>query len=452
MRATGRRQAALATIRMSGAGKIGPMNPPDLIKAGFAAAVAAADPLEIVPRYLPAAPRGRTLAIGAGKAAASMAKAIELHWPAAAALEGLVITRYAHGYSGDAGWTRIKVVEAGHPVPDESGAAAAREIAAQVRMLGPHDLLLALVSGGGSSLLALPVDGISMADLKATTRELLRCGAPIQDMNVVRKHLSLIQGGKLAAMCRAPIVSLVISDVTGDAPTHIASGPTVPDPSTYQDALEILARFECVVPPSVAAHLRAGATGAIEETPKPGSPVFAQASTQVIATAHQSLEAAAEVFRVNGVTPVILGDTVTGEAREVAKAHAAIAREIIDHEQPFRRPVALISGGECTVTLKNPNGRGGRCSEYLLSLAIEMNGVAGVYGLAADTDGIDGSEANAGAWFSPQSLAAAAALGLRADKLLAANDAYGFFAATASLIEIGPTRTNVNDFRVVLLT
>lgn len=427
------------------------MNPPELIRASFAAAVAAADPLSIVPPHLPGQPRGRTLAIGAGKAAAAMAKAVEQHWPADAALDGLVITRYAHGYSGDAAPLRIRVVEAGHPVPDESGETAAREIAARVRMVGPDDLLLALVSGGGSSLLALPVDGISMADLKATTRELLRCGAPIQDMNVVRKHLSLIQGGRLAAMCRARIVSLVISDVTGDAPTHIASGPTVPDPSTYQDALDILARFDCVVPPSVAAHLKGGASGAIAETPKPGSPVFARADTRVIATAHQSLEAAAAVFRLSGVTPVILGDTVTGEAREVAKVHAAIAREIIDHGQPFRRPVALISGGECTVTLKNPNGRGGRCSEYLLSLAIEMAGAEGVYGLAADTDGIDGSEANAGAWFSPEMWADAQARGMRADKFLAANDVFGYFEALGGLIQTGPTRTNVNDFRVVLI-
>lgn len=422
------------------------------MNAGFAAAVAAADPLQIVPSYLPEPPRGSTLAVGAGKAAASMARAVEAHWPPGAPLGGLVITRYAHGYAGDAAPKRIRVVEAGHPVPDESGEVAAREIARQVKSLGPDDLLLALVSGGGSSLLALPVDGITMADLKATTRELLACGAPIQDMNVVRKHLSLIQGGKLAAMCRAPIVSLVISDVTGDAPTHIASGPTVPDPSTYRDALDILAHFECKVPPAVAAHLEAGAAGRIAETPKPGSPVFANARTEVIATAHKSLEAAAAVFRDAGVTPMVLGDTVTGEAREVAKVHAAIAREIIGYGQPAKRPVALISGGECTVTLKNPNGRGGRCSEYLLSLAIEMAGAAGVYGLAADTDGIDGSEPNAGAWVSPEMWVAAAARGVRADKLLAANDAFEFFESAGGLIHTGPTRTNVNDFRVVLIT
>ena len=427
------------------------MNPEALLKSSFAAAIAAADPLVIVPRFLPDAPPGRTLAVGAGKAAASMARAVENQWPTERPLDGLVITRYAHGYATGVVPPRIRVVEAGHPVPDESGEAAAREIAARVNALGPDDLLLALVSGGGSSLLALPVKGISMADLKATTRELLACGAPIQDMNVVRKHLSLIQGGKLAALCKARIVSLVISDVTGDEPTHIASGPTVPDPSTYRDALEILARFDCKVPGAVQAHLESGARGAVAETPKPGSPVFARAETRVIATAHKSLEAAAEVFRAAGVTPVILGDSVTGEAREVAKVHAALAREIIGYDQPFKRPVALISGGECTVTLKNAKGRGGRCSEYLLSLAIELEGMADVHALAADTDGIDGSEANAGAWFSPAMTATARAAGAHADKLLQVNDAYGYFESAGGLIFTGPTRTNVNDFRVVLI-
>ena len=427
------------------------LNSEALLRASYAAAVAAADPLKIVPLHLPQPGQGKTLVIGAGKAAASMAKAVEDHWPADRALEGLVITRYAHGYSGADALKRIRVIEAGHPVPDESGEAAAREIAQRVAALGPDDLLLALVSGGGSSLLALPVDSISMADLKATTKELLRCGAPIQDMNVVRKHLSLIQGGKLAAMCKARIVSLVISDVTGDAPTHIASGPTVPDPSTYQDALDILAKFACSVPASVKAHLEAGARGAVAETPKEGSPVFARAETHVIATAHKSLEAAAEVFRAAGVTPVMLGDTVTGEAREVGKVHAAIAREIRDYGQPFKKPVALISGGECTVTLKGSGGRGGRCAEYLLSLAIEMNDAIGVHGLAADTDGIDGSEPNAGAHFGPDALQTVGAQGLRADKLLEANDAWGFFDKAGTLITTGPTRTNVNDYRVILI-
>ena len=430
------------------------MNLIELLKASYAAAVAAADPLQIVPAHLrdvAARTTGRTLVIGAGKAAAAMARAVEQHWPRECALDGLVITRYAHGYADDAAPRRIAVVEAGHPVPDESGETAAREIMRRVQTLASDDLLLALVSGGGSSLLALPVDAISMADLKATTRELLACGAPIQDMNVVRKHLSLIQGGRLAALCRAPILSLVISDVTGDAPTHIASGPTVPDPSTYQDALEILRKFECTVPAPVRAHLEHGARGDIDETPKPGSPVLARADTRVIATAHQSLEAAAQVFRAAGITPVLLGDSVTGEAREAAKVHAAIAREIAQYGQPFRRPVALISGGECTVTLKNPNGRGGRCSEYLLSLAIELDGLPGAYGLAADTDGIDGSESNAGAWFAPQTLASLAAQGVRADRLLHANDAYGFFERSGGLLVTGPTRTNVNDYRVILV-
>ena len=423
----------------------------DLLQASYAAAVAAADPLRIVPAHLPKPPKGRTLVVGAGKAGASMAKAVEAHWPADAPLAGLMITRYAHGYSGVDALKRITVVEAGHPVPDESGETAAREIMRRVQQLGPDDLLLALVSGGGSALLSLPVHGIGMADLKATTRELLRCGAPIQDMNTVRKHISLIQGGKLAALCQAPILSLVISDVTGDAPTHIASGPTVPDPTTYQDALDILAKYDCTVPASVRGHLEAGARGEVAETPKPGSPVFARADTRVIATAHQSLEAAAAVFRAAGITPVLLGDTVTGEAREAAKVHAAIAREIALYGAPFQRPVALISGGECTVTVKNSQGRGGRCSEYLLSLAIELDGVANAYGLAADTDGIDGSEPNAGARFGPDVLARGAHAGLRADKQLEANDAYGFFAATGGLIVTGATRTNVNDYRVLLL-
>ena len=423
-----------------------------LLKQSYAAAVAAADPLHIVPGHLPGPPKGRTLVVGAGKAGASMAKAVETHWPAEAPLEGLMITRYAHGYTGAEALRRITVIEAGHPVPDESGETAAREIMRRVQSLGPDDLLLALVSGGGSALLSLPVESISMADLKATTRELLRCGAPIQDMNTVRKHLSLIQGGKLAAMCKAPILSLVISDVTGDAPTHIASGPTVPDPTTYRDALDILAKFDCQVPASVRTHLELGARGDIAETPKPGSPVFERAETRVIATAHESLEAAAEVFRAAGITPVLLGDTVTGEAREAAKVHAALAHEIAQYGGPFKPPVALISGGECTVTVKNAKGRGGRCSEYLLSMAMELEGMENAYGLAADTDGIDGSEPNAGAFFGPDTVGRAAQAGLRGDKMLEANDAYGFFEATDTLIVTGPTRTNVNDYRVLLLT
>lgn len=423
-----------------------------LLRGSFAAAVAAADPLKIIAAALPAPPKGRTLVIGAGKAVAAMAKAVEAAWPAGKPLEGLVITRYGHGYAGNDALQRVRVVEAGHPVPDAAGEAAAREIVAAVQALGPDDLLLALFSGGGSSLFSLPMPPITMEALKATTSELLKCGAAIQEINTVRKHLSLVQGGRLALMCKAPIETILISDVVGDEPTHIASGPTVPDPTSYQDALEILERYDCVVPLSVHALLEAGADGSFDETPKPGMPAFAKARTQIVATAHKSLEAAAKLFTEVGITPLILGDSVTGEAREVAKAHAAMVREVsAGHFSPFRPPVALISGGECTVTVKNSQGRGGRCSEYLLSLAIELGESAGVHALAADTDGIDGSEDNAGALLTPGTLAAAQGAGLRADQCLAANDAYSFFAATDGLIVTGPTRTNVNDFRVILV-
>jgi len=427
-----------------------------LLRDSFAAAIAAADPLKIVAPALPLSsngpPKGRTLAIGAGKAAAAMAKAVEAAWPAAAALDGLVITRYGHGYDGADTLTRLRVVEAGHPLPDAAGEAAAREIVAAVQALGPDDLLLALFSGGGSSLFSLPMPPIAMKALKATTGELLKCGAAIQEINTVRKHLSRVQGGRLALMCRAPIETILISDVVGDEPTHIASGPTVADPTTYQEALDILERYDCVVPLSVQDLLEAGADGKLEETPKPGAPAFAQARTQIVAAARKSLAAAAKLFADAGVTPLILGDSVTGEARDVAKAHAAMTREAIAGRfSPVRPPVALISGGECTVTVKNAQGRGGRCSEYLLSLAIELGEGTQVYALAADTDGIDGTEDNAGALLTPMTLAKARAAGLRAERCLAANDAYSFFAAADGLIVTGPTRTNVNDYRAILV-
>ena len=422
------------------------IDPRALLLESFRAAVAAADPLLIVPSHLPPPPRGRTLVIGAGKAAASMAAAVERHWPRDAALSGLVITRYAHSVPTE----RIRVVEAGHPVPDESGEVAAREILAQVRTLGEDDLLLALVSGGGSSLLSLPAGSVSMADLKEVTRQLLMCGAAIQEINVVRKHLSAIQGGRLAAACRAPILALVISDVTGDDPTHIASGPCAPDPSTYDEAIGILRKYAVPPPESVRKHLDSGARGIVAETPKPGDPVFARTENRVIATAHRSLEAAAEVFRARGVTPAILGDSITGEAREVGKVMAALAREVRTHGGPFRPPVALISGGECTVTVR-AKGRGGRCSEFLLSLGIELEGVHAVHAIAADTDGIDGSEDNAGALWMADSLARGAGRGLNAKSLLAANDAWQFFADLGDLVVTGPTLTNVNDYRAILL-
>ena len=422
------------------------MNPRQLLLDSFHAAVAAADPLKILPAHLPQPPKGRTLVIGAGKAAASMALAVEQNWPANAPLEGLVITRYQHGLLTN----RIKVIEAGHPVPDESGENAAREILRLVKTLGPDDLLLALVSGGGSSLLSLPVEGVSMEELKATTKELLRSGAPIQDMNTVRKHLSVVQGGRLAAATKARVLALVVSDVTGDDPTHIASGPCSPDPTTYQDALDIFKRYEVKAPQNVVKHLERGVRGEISETPKPGDKIFDRVENRVIATAQQSLQAGAAFFRAQGITPVLLGDSVTGEASEVAKVYAALARQICSHGEPFKAPVALISGGECTVTVKG-NGRGGRCTEFLLSLAIDLAGEAGIYALAADTDGIDGSEDNAGALLSPDSLERAGAAGLKPKQLAATNDAYEFFSTLGDLVETGPTRTNVNDFRVILL-
>ncbi|HET9701081.1 MAG TPA: glycerate kinase [Burkholderiales bacterium] len=422
------------------------MNPRKLLLDSFKAAVAAADPLKIVPPHLPRPPRGRTLVVGAGKAAASMAAAVERHWPTGAPLEGLVITRYGHGLPT----RRIRVVEAGHPVPDEQGEAAAAEILQRAMALGRDDLLLALVSGGGSSLLSLPVEGVPMADLKAVTRELLRSGAPIQDMNTVRKHLSRIQGGRLAAACPARTLALTISDVTGDDPTHIASGPCAPDPTTYADALGILERNGVKPPASVQALLRGGVAGNPGETPKPGDPLFRRVENRVIATAHASLEAAAKFFRGQGIRPVILGDSVTGEARDVGSVYAALVKEVRDHGHPWKAPVALISGGEATVTVRG-QGRGGRCTEFLLSLAIELGGMRGAWALAADTDGIDGSEDNAGAIATPDSLRRAAKLGLGAEKLLAVNDAWGFFDALGDLVVTGPTRTNVNDYRVILI-
>jgi len=423
------------------------ITPRELLLGSFHAALAAADPLKIVPQHLPTPPKGRTLVVGAGKAAAAMALAVERSWPAGALLDGLVITRYQHGLLT----SRITVIEAAHPVPDESGETAAQEILRRAKTLGNDDLLLVLVSGGGSALLSLPAEGISMADLKSTTRELLRCGAPIQDMNTVRKHLSAIQGGKLAAACRAPVVALVISDVTGDDPTHIASGPCAPDPTTYQDALDVLKRYRVKVPVAVAQHLARGAKGEVPETPKPGSRLFKRVENQVIATAQQSLQAAASYFIGHDIHPAILGDSVTGEAREVARVYGALAREIKQHGLPYQPPVALISGGETTVTVRG-NGRGGRNAEFLLALAVDLAGAEGIHALACDTDGIDGSEDNAGAILAPDSLARAAKKKLDAARLLADNDGYGFFSALGDLVVTGPTRTNVNDFRVILMT
>ncbi|CAG2142953.1 glycerate kinase [Ralstonia mannitolilytica] len=421
-----------------------------LLLESYAAAVGAADPLKIVAGFLPPPhAAGKTLVVGAGKAAASMALAVEQAYAGRAQLEGLVVTRYAHGLPTE----RIRVIEAGHPVPDEAGEQAALEILERVSALTGNDRLIVLVSGGGSSLLSLPADGIPMADLKAVTRELLRCGAPITDMNIVRKHVSRIQGGRLAAASRAPVTTLIVSDVAGDDPSAIASGPTVPDPSTYADALAILRRWGAQMPDTVRTHLERGARGEVAETPKPGDPCFGRVSNHIIATAQQSLQAAAQVFAARGIRTAILGDTVTGEAREVAQVYGALARQIRQHGTPFAAPVALISGGECTVTIPPglTGGRGGRCAEFLLSLGVTLDGMDNVYALAADTDGIDGSEDNAGALLDPESIARAAARGIAARAALDVHDAYGFFAAADDLIVTGPTRTNVNDYRAILI-
>jgi hydroxypyruvate reductase len=397
----------------------------DLLLESFRAAVAAADPLQILPAHLPRPPRGRVFVAAAGKAAASMAVAAEKHYPA---LDGIAITRYGHGLPTRA----IRVVEAGHPVPDAAGEAAARELFSRVKALREDDLLLALLSGGGSSLLALPIEGLAMAELKKLTGQLLKSGATIQEINTVRKHLSAIQGGRLAAACRAPVLALIISDVTGDDPTHIASGPCTPDPTTIDDARAVLAKYGIDF------------RGPFSESPKPGDRAFGRTTNTVVATAYRSLEAAAEVFRRRGIAPVLLGDTITGEAREVAKDMALLARRA-------PRPAALISGGECTVTVAGQGGRGGRCAEFLLALALELDGVPNAWGIAADTDGIDGSEDNAGALMTPDSMSRAAAKGLDAVALLWEHDSYGFFSALGDLVVTGPTRTNVNDYRAILL-
>ena len=377
-----------------------------------------------------------------------MALAVERNWPADKKLFGIALTRYGHALPLE----HIRWVEAGHPVPDEAGETAAREMLGAARAIKPMDLLLALVSGGGSALLALPVEGVSIADLRSVTRDLLRSGATIQEINAVRKHVSLIQGGRLAAACKAPVLTLIISDVTGDDPTHIASGPCAPDPTSFQDAVDVLNRFDVKPPRAVLKHLIAGLRGEREETPKPGSPVFENVENRIIGTARRSLEAAAKLFRDNGVAPVILGDSVTGEAREVAKVMAAITREIRTHGSPFKPPVALLSGGECTVTVRREHGRGGRCGEFLLALGTELEGVADVHAIAADTDGIDGSEDNAGALLAPDSMHRARELGLDPRKFLATNDSYGIFSALGDLVVTGPTRTNVNDYRAILVS
>ena len=432
-----------------------------ILKNAFAAAVAVADPQIIVPQYLAKIfpvgqePKGKCLVVGAGKASASMASALETyakkHWPQVR-LEGLVLTRYGHGSPTEC----IKIVEAGHPVPDQAGMDGAKEILTLTNRLEQDDVLIALVSGGGSSLLTLPQEGISIEDMRETTEALLRSGAPIEEMNVVRKHLSAILGGNLAraAIARgARVEALLISDVTGDSPADIASGPCAADYSTYLDALNILEKYqlgEPSIPVSVLTHLKQGLGGEKPETLKDIDLVSAQVANHVIATAYKSLEAAANYVSSHGYEPVILGDTITGEAQEVGVEQAALVRDY--QAKGIIKPIAFISGGECTVTIPTEvRGRGGRCSEYLLSLFAASKDLPQLAGLAADTDGIDGSEKNAGAWFDATVYQAAKTRGLEPQPFLSAHDCYGFFAELSALVETGPTLTNVNDFRIILL-
>lgn len=421
--------------------------PLDLLRASFRAAVAAVQAGAVLPAHLPPPPTGRLIVVGAGKAAAAMAAVTETFYPRKTALEGLVVTRHGHALET----ARIRVVEAGHPLPDAAGLEAAQEILRLVGATRPEDLVLALVSGGGSSLLSLPAEGLTLADLKIVTQALLRCGAPIAEINCVRKHLSHTLGGRLAAASRAPVRALIVSDVAGDDPAVIASGPFAPDPTTFADALDVLARWGVAPPAAVRDHLERGACGELLDTPKPGAACFARVENRVIASGRMALEAAAGFLRDQGIHPVILGDTVEGEAREVAAVFAALAREVRRYGSPWRPPVALLSGGETTVTVRGP-GRGGRNAEFALALALKLDGLSGVYALAADTDGIDGTEEYAGAWVAPDTLARAAALGIDARACLANNDAYGFFSALGDLLVTGPTRTNVNDFRAILIT
>jgi glycerate 2-kinase len=414
-----------------------------LLRDMFEAAIAAASPDKAVPANLPPPPTGRTVVVGAGKAAASMARAVEAHWPDDKPLSGLVVTRYGHGVGP---LKRIEVVEAAHPIPDAAGQNAARRILDLVKGLGPEDLALCLISGGGSALLSLPAPGITLDDKQALNKALLRSGANINEINCVRKHLSAIKGGRLAvAAAPARIVSLIISDVPGDDPSVIASGPTT-DTTTLAAAKAVLRRYGIIPPPSVQALLDNGKS----ETPKPGDPAFVRSETRIIAAPQASLMAAAEVASRAGYRPLLLGDALQGEAKEVGKVMAGIARQVAVHGQPAPAPCVLISGGETTVTVGGA-GRGGRNVEFLLSMAVELDARPRIFAIAGDTDGTDGAEEVAGAIVTPDSLERARRLGLNARALLADNDAHGFFRALGDQVITGPTLTNVNDFRAVLI-
>ncbi|BAL25685.1 glycerate kinase [Azoarcus sp. KH32C] len=412
-----------------------------LLRQMFTAAVDAAQPERCIPRHLPALPKGRTVVIGAGKASAAMAQALERHWPGD--LSGLVVTRYGYAVPCE----RITIVEAAHPVPDAAGLSAARAMLETVQGLTEDDLVICLISGGGSALLPLPAKGITLEDKQAINRALLKSGATISEMNCVRRHLSAIKGGRLAAACHpARVVNLLISDVPGDNPIDIASGPTVGDPTSCADALEIVARYGIDLPEAARAMLESGAG----ETVKPGDARLARVTTTLVATPQMALEAAAKIAACAGYTPVLLGDSIEGEARDVGKVMAGIALQARRHRQPVAAPCVLLSGGETTVTVRG-NGRGGRNVEFLLSLAVALDGEPGVHAVAGDTDGVDGLEEIAGAFVTPDTLKRAWAQGIRPRDSLANNDGHGFFEALGDSLVTGPTLTNVNDFRAILI-
>jgi hydroxypyruvate reductase len=423
--------------------------PREFLRALYDAAVARALPTQNTACFLPPPPKGRTLVLGAGKAGGAMAAAVDALWPQEAPLSGLVVTRYHHvppAYKASPG--RIEVVEASHPVPDAAGEQAAQRILDLAQGLTADDLVLCLVSGGASALLSLPAEGLKLEDKRAVNKALLASGAAIDEMNCVRKHLSAIKGGRLAARCEpAKVVTLLISDVPGDAPAVIGSGPTVPDPTSCADALRILQRHGIDIPAAARAGLESGAF----ETPKPGDARFAGHQVHTIATPQQSLEAAAALSRAAGFEAHILSDEIEGESREVGKVHAALARAVARRGTPFAKPCVILSGGETTVTVKSKGGRGGRAGEFLLGCAIALQGERGVHVLAADTDGIDGIEDNAGAIVTPDTLARALAAGMKASDYLDRNDAYSFFQSLGDLVVPGPTFTNVNDFRALLV-
>lgn len=415
--------------------------PRQLLRQMLDAAIVAAQPAECLPPFLAQLPPGRLLVIGAGKASAEMARVVEQHWPGP--LSGLVVTARGHA----AACRQIEVVEAAHPVPDTAGEQAAQRMLALVQNLQPDDTVLCLISGGGSSLLPLPLDGITLQHKQELGRALLRSGASIREINTVRRHLSAIKGGRLAAQCHpARLLTLLISDVPGDDPADIASGPTVADASTCADALAILQRYAIAIPDPVRAVLESGAG----ESVKPGDPRLQGQQVQLVATAQQALQAAAQVARAAGITPYILGDSIEGEAREVARVMAGMAQQALRHGEPFAPPCVLLSGGETTVTVRGA-GRGGRNVEFLLALGLALRGAAQVHALAADTDGVDGQEPIAGAMLSPDTLERAWAMGLSPVAALDANDGHGFFGALGDAVVTGPTRTNVNDFRAVLV-